>query len=135
MIDPAMKTPSFVAVGLAVLALAACGSPDAQAPAAGESAMSALEPIDAVPLPLDDNPLSPPPVATPAKKADEKTDATDPAAETPEATEAAAATAAADPTVKPPRIVVAPREPASPASPKPTPTPAPTEPEKPVLNF
>ncbi|CAN5378578.1 hypothetical protein BH10PSE1_BH10PSE1_11440 [soil metagenome] len=137
-----MKTPSFIVAGLAVFALSACGSPDAQAPAAGGTAMSSLEPIDAVPLPLDDNPLSPPPVVEPEKKSDKAEDPAKADDATATATEAAAATGA-ETDVKPPRIVVAPRAPLAVASPKPASTPAPTpaprvapaEPERPVLNF
>lgn len=130
-----MKTPSFVAAGLSVIALAACGSPDAQAPAAGGAALSSLEPIDAVPLPLDDSsPLDTPPVAAPtakpAEKADaDKADAGDVAAK-PEDT-----TAVVETDARPPRVVITPRAPAASPTVKPTPEPTHAEPERPVLNF
>lgn len=134
-----MKTPPFIAAAFVLAALAACGSPDAQAPTAvgGESS---LEPIDAVPLPLDDNPLVHPPVAAPAPKAAAKTETpADAATEAPtDPATAPAATPAADAdAAKPPRVVVRPREPVAAPTPAPASPPAPArgEPEKPVLTF
>lgn len=138
-----MKTPSFgpaqlAVLGLAAIALAACGSPDAQTPASGGAPMSSLEPIDAVPLPLDDNPMAPVRVSQPIAKTDKKA----------EDSEAVVAETPLDPTATPvasiepaapPRIVVAPRPATAPAAPKPvsrpSPAPDPAEPERPVLNF
>jgi len=133
-----MKTPSFIATGLALslaaLALTACGSPTAEAPAAG-GAMSSLEPIDAVPLPLDENPMAPIQVAAPAPKSDDadedsKSDAADAPAEPIEVASPAETKPAAE--ARPAKIVAEPRPSREPATPPPA---QPAEPGKPVLTF
>ena len=123
---------------LAALGLVACGQQASVPGAPGQTAESSLEPIDAVPLPLDDNPLTPPPATEPAPRAEAKTDdkaeaETESAAApitvaSPEKASTTAATAA-EPAPRP-RVAPAPapRE----ASPPP---PEKSEPEKPVLNF
>lgn len=136
------RTPLLIVAGLAALTVAACGDHGAAPGVGGATGMASEEPIDAVPLPLDDNPLSPPPVvvpvAAPVKTADaEAPTVTDPAASTTEP--AAAPVVTLEAPAKPPKVVVAPREPSRPAE-RPGDRPAPPaaqdrEPEKPVLNF
>ena len=125
-------------LALAALVLVSCGQQASVPGAPGQTAESSLEPIDAVPLPLDANPLTPPPAAEPAPRAEAKTDEK-PDAETaaaappitvavPEKASTTAATAA-EPAV---RARVAPAPAPREATPPP---PEKTEPEKPVLNF
>lgn len=145
-----MKIASFITLAAAGVVLASCGSHEADAPAAVGGTMSSLEPIDAVPLPLDENPMPRATyvaqVASPADKpvTAEKTAAvaaTEPA--TTATTTVAAVAPAAPAETRPPRIVVAPRPVTTVAPPAPAPAPAPApqpratsnEPERPVLNF
>lgn len=105
------RTPMLMAALAGVLALTACGDRGAAPGAPGGSRTASEEPIDAVPLPLDDNPLTPPPVvavAAPVKAAapvEEAATGEPVPATTPPA-------GAVETPLTPPRIVVAPRDPA-----------------------
>lgn len=141
------RTPMLMVATLAVLSLSACGDGGAAPGAVGGPRAATEEPIDAVPLPLDDNPLMPPPmvvaVATPVKAAPATEEA--PTGEPVPAT--AVPTGAVEGAASPPRIVVAPREPARPGErpveraverpvERPAAPAAPEKtPEKPVLTF
>ena len=124
------------ALAFAALVLVGCGQQASVPGAPGQTAESSLEPIDAVPLPLDDNPLTPPPVIQQPRaeaKSDHKPEA--------ETAEASAPTTAPDPettgttTAEPaPRPRVAPAPTLAPREASPPP-PEKSEPEKPVLNF
>lgn len=133
----------FTAAAMAALSLSACGDRTA-APGVGPGP-SSVEPIDAVPLPLDalqptpaeTAPAAPADVAKPAAAEDATTSAeatTGPAAAPPTSSPALAL----DPSPKTPRVVV-PREPSRPIDrpndgPVPDPAPA-SDGDKPVLTF
>ncbi|MDB5420822.1 MAG: hypothetical protein JWR59_769 [Brevundimonas sp.] len=138
------RTPLLMIAALAALAVSACGDRTTVPGAAGGSGLASEEPIDAVPLPLDDNPLSPPPVVADVTTAPTKAPATtEVAVVDPAVALVDPPTATADVATKPTRVVTAPREPSRPIerpAERPTPAPAPAsapdkEPEKPVLTF
>jgi hypothetical protein len=150
----ARRLAALSVLGLSALALSACGDPASAPGAPGGSAASSLEPIDAVPLPLDDNPLARPVVAAPVAKAEETAPETDEAtaeaeaeASTADLNAAQPATGAAlngqplppraeTPRTPAPRIAVPPpREPAR-MTERPVPAAPPEKaPDRPVLNF
>lgn len=137
-----VRTPIVIAAAV-VLGLSACGEGGAGGGPPGATAASFEEPVDAVPLPLDDNPLTLPPVAQPVVAAEKKTE--DAKVETDTAEGAILVTpppaAAQSPApASTPRPAPAPTREAPRPAPAPTPQPAPSpeprsEGERPVLNF
>lgn len=144
-----VRTPIVIAAAAAVLGLSACGERGAGGGAPGATAASFEEPVDAVPLPLDENPLTPPPVAEPVVAAEKKTDEAESQVDPAEAPILVTPPQAAAPNATPPQGPAATARPAPPReTSRPTPTPAPqpapqpvpspeprSEGERPVLNF
>ena len=129
--------PRILVAGMLVagLALGSCGQGD-KAVAPGQTVASSMEPIDAVPLPLDEPVVTPPPTSTPVKAVE------DAKAEPSEAATSDAPVEVETTGAAPPRIAIAAPDPtaapAKPSAPRTTSPPPPSttaEPERPVLNF
>ena len=125
------RTPVLIAAVMVALTLSGCGDRTAASGGSGGTRLASEEPIDAVPLPLDETPVPPPPVeakvvavaAAEPKPEDAAVVAlseTTPAAIGPEAA------------TQPPKAIVVPtRDPARTLT-RPAPTPAPTAPPAPA---
>lgn len=108
------RTPMLMAALLGVLALTACGDRGAAPGTSGGPRTTTEEPIDAVPLPLDDNPLTPPPVVT-APVVAKAAPATEEAVTAEPTPGAVNSSAPVEDGLTPPKIVVTPpRDPARP---------------------
>jgi len=135
------RTPVLMIVVVSALALSACGDGATASGGPGGARLASEEPIDAVPLPLDDNPLSAPAPVVVAATTEAKPAVVEEATTTETTAEPVTTPAALapDPAAKPARVVVAPREPSRPVErpvERPAPPPVPEkEGDKPVLTF